>query len=745
MGSTRALVALLCVFALIGLCACGDVEVVGAPEEPTATPEGSAPGPVAGEPAAGGEPEAVDSRPPPMHQPIPLWADGREGPQVDAATARENGYVVVDLGEAWTPYLFTTRGNGGEPEIPNAYRATYLALARGEFPDDHHGDRARDDKYLELFGIMPTLGLLRERMRHTARLACTASLDLAPLSAFEGFIAYENRDTGRNFARQVRVLENQLGEMMRGQHVHAREELDEARLSDRDRRRLADYDRAIERYRVIRAAQQRLECEGYYEGKGEHVQGGLDWPTHEALAEFERRHRIYGWGFLGRETLDMLRRPPSEGDQEAVIRILTERALQAAGVIEDGSVGERTWRDASGAEHEVPNLEGQIRSIVIESFGLETPESTLAFLDGLGELAAGSERLVAIRAPELPEYYSGDMDLSVEIDRGDVWYEFPYDEAGNERGQPAERRPRLTIFTTYRGQRIPLARFGTTIGGWRSEQIEGRTWWRYKNSPPGPVIWHQIVASPVWLPPESTPPRDLLSRVPRGRGSEAWRVNYHETGPSYASAYGLVAAYHIRYREGEDGTLRFGPDEGIRTHGSVDYMSIMRRHSHGCHRLHNHIAVRLMSFVLAHRHHVRVGQQQLGFRRELEHEGFTYQMAIDQGGYVFQLEHPIRVSVLEGRIRGDRATPIETPLPRWDSTYGAFMLPDGGAVAISRRGEMRAIPVPTPDAGVPLVPGTSVPGTSAPGTSAPGTAAPGTTVPATVARPAFDAGVPAIR
>jgi len=29
--------------------------------------------------------------------------------QVDAATAREQGYVVLDLGEAWTPYLFTER------------------------------------------------------------------------------------------------------------------------------------------------------------------------------------------------------------------------------------------------------------------------------------------------------------------------------------------------------------------------------------------------------------------------------------------------------------------------------------------------------------------------------------------------------------------------------------------------------------------------------------------------------------
>ncbi|AKF05109.1 peptidoglycan-binding domain-containing protein [Sandaracinus amylolyticus] len=687
---------------LVGLVACGDVEVVNAPAEAPPRSQGQVAAPGEGE-SGGGEPEVVDARPPPMHQPIPLWENGRPGEMVDAATAREQGYVVVDLGEEWTPYLFTTRGNAAEAETPNAYRATYLALARGEFPNDHHGERARGDKYLELYGIMPTLGLLRQRMRHTSSLECVASLDVEPLRTFEGFIAYENRDSGRNFVRTVRILENQVGEIVRNQRVEAPEAIDAARLSDRDARRYAEWQRTMPRFRAIRAAQQRLECEGYYEGKGEYVSGGLDWPTHEALAEFERRHRIYGWGFLGRETLDMLRRSPLEGDQEAVVRVLTERAMHAAGVIEDGSIGERQFRGEDGAQHEVPNLEGQIRSNVIEAFGLQSAESTLAFLEQLGELAPEAEHLVAIRAPQLPEYYDGNMDLSVEIDRGDVWYEFPYDDAGQERAQPAERRPRLTIFTTYRGQRIPLSRIGTTIGGWRSEQIEGRTWWKYKNSPPGPVIWHQIVAAPVWLPPESTPHRELLSRVPRGRGAEAYRVNYHEVGPSYASAYGLVAAYHIRYREDADGTLRFGPDEGIRTHGSVDYMSIMRRHSHGCHRLHNHMAVRLMSFVLAHRPHVRVGQQALGFRRELEHEGHTYQMALDRGGYVFQLAQPIHVEVLEGRVRGERETPIEFPLPRWDSTYGAYMLPDGGAVAISRTGGMRAVPVPVPDGGVPMI------------------------------------------
>lgn len=661
---------------------------------------GVAPGAVS---AHDGHPEHVDTRPPPMHQPVPLYEGGATARQVDAATARGEGMVVLDLGEEWTPYLFSEHDTENETPMPNAYRQTYLALARGELPSDHHGDRAREDKYLELFGIMPTLTQLRRRFQHTQSLACIESLDLEPLRTFDGFVAYESREEGRNFARRFRNLENQVGELARAQHVETPAQIDASLLrSERERRQLIEYQRLAPRAAAIRAAQARLECEGYFEGKGEYVTGGIDWPTHEALAEFERRHRVYGWGFLGRETLEMLRRSPSEGDREAVVRVLTERAMHAAGVLEDGSAT-GTYRDAAGVERDVPNLEAELRTIVIEAFGLQTPDSTLAFLEGLGELPVDRERLVAIRMPELPDYYTADMDLSVEIDRGDVWYEFPYDERGQERGQPVERRPRLSVYTLWNGQRIRLSRFGTTIGGWRSEQIDGRIWWRYKNSPPGPVVWHQIVAAPVWLPPESTPPRELFRRTGR-RGREAYRANYHETGPSYASAYGLVAAYHIGYRERDDGSLRLGGDDGIRTHGSVDYMSIMRRHSHGCHRLHNHIAVRLMSFMLAHRPHTRVGQQSIAFRRDVEIDGNRYAMEINQGGYVYQLAQPIHVQVLEGRIRGERPTPINEPLPRFDANLGAYVMPDGSAVSISRQGRMAPLALPTADAGVPGVP-----------------------------------------
>lgn len=694
---------------------CGTTDAVGTTTsttpEPTATTTPSTGPTETGSATAPSPPPhdaVVDERPAPMHQPIPLYENGSVARQVDAATARQDGYVVLDLGEAWTPYLFTERDTPEEPVLQNDYRATFLALARGEFPDDRHGDLAREDQYLEPYGIPPTVALLRTRFHHTHDLACVGSLDMAPLTAFDGQLSYESPNAGRNFVRGYQTLERQVNEWMRTQNVSDVGQLDTSRFNDRDERRLADYRRQAPRFAAMHAVQQRLSCEGYYDGlNGGHVDGGFDWNTHEALSRFERRHRIYGWGIVARDTLAMLRRAPEEGEQEAVIRVLTERAMHAAGVIEDGSI-HGSFRGSDGATHDVPNLEGQLRTELIEAFGLTSPASTLAFLDALGDLPPDGEHLVAFRAPALPEYYSSDMDFEVEIDRGDIWYDFPYGPHGEELAQPVERRPHTTIFVRWNDQRIPLAQFGTTIGGWRSELIDGVTYWRYKNSPPGPVVWHQIVAAPVWLPPESTPVRDLLVRS-SARGSHGWAPDYHEVGPSYASAYGLVAAYHMTYFERPDGTVRLGSDEGIRSHGSVDYTSIMRRHSHGCHRLLNHIAVRLMSYVLEHRRHTRDGIQRLGFRRDLERDGNSWTMALDHGGYVFTLERPVHVEVLEGRIRGDLQRPIVDPLPRFDPARGAYVqldpnVPEGIPVTVSRLGVITPIPggwasVVPPDAG----------------------------------------------
>ena len=112
------------------------------------------------------------------------------------------------------------------------------------------------------------------------------------------------------------------------------------------------------------------------------------------------------------------------------------------------------------------------------------------------------------------------------------------------------------------------------------------------------------------MPPDGTPARDLLTRKVLDRNvGPVTVVNSDVMGPGFQSAYGLVLAIHIDPKRG-------GFDNQIRTHGSVDYTSIARRFSHGCHRLVNNRAVRLFDFVLRHRAFRRIGDVPLRVRRK---------------------------------------------------------------------------------------------------------------------------------
>jgi hypothetical protein len=104
--------------------------------------------------------------------------------------------------------------------------------------------------------------------------------------------------------------------------------------------------------------------------------------------------------------------------------------------------------------------------------------------------------------------------------------------------------------------------------------------------------------------------------------------------------------------------------------------------------MHNHIAVRLMSFVLEHRPHTRYGHQAMVFRREFEFEEQMYLMEFDEGGYNFVLDEPLPVEVVIGRVRGQVKEPIEHPMPRFDKEVGAYVMPDGSWVTVDQLGMM---------------------------------------------------------
>jgi hypothetical protein len=186
-----------------------------------------------------------------------------------------------------------------------------------------------------------------------------------------------------------------------------------------------------------------------------------------------------------------------------------------------------------------------------------------------------------VRLPPPPRRVEARLQLRAEIRRGEAVTEF------KERKKVADVRPCLILWAEdERGVEVPLVRWPTTVGGWK-KQIVGDDpddiGWRYKESPTGQFWWTEVVVAPAWYPPPTTP---------------SGEVNDDAIGPGYRSAYGMVMMPHI---------TNDGNDSYVRTHGSSSYTSILLGTSHGCHRLYNHLAIRLTSFILRHHKHTYTG------------------------------------------------------------------------------------------------------------------------------------------
>src|SRR5262249_50684289 len=135
-------------------------------------------------------------------------------------------------------------------------------------------------------------------------------------------------------------------------------------------------------------------CEGMLAPNARHEPGSFDETMREAVIRFQRKHKIYEGPALRKETMAALARSLLQNDQAALERVLTERVVEAAGVLEDGTVdrpGPRgaggepgapippTYRAANGQNVPVRNLVEEHKTALLTQLGLTTAESSLAF------------------------------------------------------------------------------------------------------------------------------------------------------------------------------------------------------------------------------------------------------------------------------------------------------------------------------------------------------------------------------
>lgn len=632
---------------------------------------------------------------------VTVYAEGRARETLCRSEAEARGLTVLDLSDDFAPHVFDVAPELGEAGIP-PYRAVVVALADERWealPED-----VEPEHFLELFGISPTFRVLAARLGDTARHDCHAAIDDAALLAMTGTLRTWTTPvaTQRSRQRQVRYHARHFEEERARLGLSSLEALEgrtdrptTLRTFLRDRTTLAG----------VEALQAHLLCDGLLDAR-RYERGIFDTRTALALAASQRMHVVVAAGTLDAASRAAVAEDSREGDFRAVLRTLRERVVDATGVIEDGSAC-NAWGTVLGREldpiemrtavgHEplpqgAPDWVSPATERAAVALGWTSPEAARASLSELrrvgtpvggargeganveGDRGEGASvesvspslRLhVAVELPARPRYHARHMELRAEVDRGDVWFDYPYTSEGRRRSQPAPVRPTVTLYARDGATEVALVRWPTTIGGWKPERSSsGGLGLRYKESPEGTRLWRDVIAAPAWLPPPSTPDDELVRRGPRGR----YVPNTSLFGPGYRSAYGLAMVMHHRVVPSRtpDGTPTLY-DEGVRVHGSVSYGSILHGTSHGCHRLYNHLAVRLSGFLLAHREHVRHGSIDVLYRRRARSPSGVVDFRIRSRGYRYELTPPIEVNVLRGRVLGSTAEAPRgmRPLPR---------------------------------------------------------------------------------
>ena len=599
---------------------------------------------------------------------VALFENGVGRGEICASSAVAKGFSIVDLSETWTPTLLAPAADGQLP----SFHERYLQLANERDPDNKPigpagpagQANAEDDALDELYGVVPALAIVHARLADEQRHRCHIGIDPKPILALDRTLSQDNKNDVAMSEQSRVALAAQLAKELARRKLPDGSDTSALATDPRWKDKYARWQKYDVQHTALVAAEQHLGCEGWLIDK--EIDGSFTWRTGNAIENFQRRNFLLPTERLDLETREALQVPSKELDFRMSLRILRERVVDATGIVEDGTASTgpqpilgrmldpEAMRGARGHEQAMPNgapdLVGPATEAAAKALGWTGPDEVRAFLD-----AHPAGLRVAIALPAAPAYYAPHMELSTEIDRGDVYY----DEQPPPFRRVVAHRPNLVLYVDDHGTQRALVRWPTTIGGWADQRMpDGSLVQRWKESDVGPRVWRDIFAGPTWLAPKSTPDRELVKNLWNGH----WALKSEEFGPGPHAAYGMVLIEHLQVIKQKDGSERLD-DNGIGTHGSASVTSIVNGSSHGCHRLYNQLAVRLGDFLLRHRNHLVKGEQPEQYRRFVRHNGELFQAKIDTRGFAYELTPPVPVNVTKGNVLSQRKVPPRASAP----------------------------------------------------------------------------------
>ena len=307
---------------------------------------------------------------------------------LEAAAALQAGYTLIDLTNDWTPFIFEEMKDANGAPLPNRYRSVYLGLANDTGDGDGQPLSPGEHNYLELYGIEPTFAVLRARFLDDEAHQSCKDIDYDKLKAANS-IPLRSPQAEARMASKIRAERRGLETKRRRAHLATLDAL--AAADPQSAKLVAEVERYAAERLAFPVAEKRLACEHLFPAHEKHARGKFDEAMREAVIRFQHKEKLYDSPSLRPSTMDALARTPLENDYQAFVRVLTERVVSGADILE--AAGAKPGRrDGAGHAQAARNRRARGRARLFQ----EPPRRGFQIPHHRGE-AAGAPRILLAR------------------------------------------------------------------------------------------------------------------------------------------------------------------------------------------------------------------------------------------------------------------------------------------------------------------------------------------------------------